>query len=172
MTTCCCWWRGTCSNSTGKSDTDVRLMLMSWGHGGVGTVIHPNIGIMKVHSTVPCESHLISNCVFTTQFARSHWQNTALALWPGGVRACTSLDVVWVEWLFEENSPDKGNTDTFSSCNSSHTGSGIFLHSSQYANFSKTHPYLSRHWFLETSWLGLLCSFKWVLYPLTACCPF
>jgi hypothetical protein len=36
-----------------------------------------------------------------------------------------------------EKSPDKGNADTFSSCNSSHTGSRIFFQFSQYENFSK-----------------------------------
>jgi hypothetical protein len=40
--------------------------------------------------------------------------------------ALHSLDVVWVKWLFLENSADKGNTDTSSSWNSSHTDSGIF----------------------------------------------
>jgi hypothetical protein len=32
---------------------------------------------------------LATNHVFTTHFARSHWQNTTLAQWPGGVRAST-----------------------------------------------------------------------------------
>jgi hypothetical protein len=32
------------------------------------------------------------------------------------------------------NSSGKGNADTFSSCNSSHTGSGIFFHSSEHSN--------------------------------------
>jgi hypothetical protein len=36
-----------------------------------------------------------------------------------------------------------------------HTGSGIFFHSSQCANFLTTHPYLSRHRFLDICWLGL-----------------
>jgi hypothetical protein len=40
-----------------------------------------------------------------------------------------SLDVVRVKCLFMESSPDRGNTDTFSSCNSSHIGSGILFHS-------------------------------------------
>jgi hypothetical protein len=39
------------------------------------------------------------------------------------------------EWLFMRSSSDKGNSDAFSSCNSSHTGSGIFFRSSQHANF-------------------------------------
>jgi hypothetical protein len=33
---------------------------MSWCHGGVGIVIYTDIGIMEVHSTVPCESCIIS----------------------------------------------------------------------------------------------------------------
>jgi hypothetical protein len=49
-----------------------------------------------------------------------------------------SLGLVWVKRCLMENSPDRSNTDTFCSCSYSHTGSGIFLHSSQYANFSKT----------------------------------
>jgi hypothetical protein len=36
-----------------------------------------------------------------------------------------------------ENSPDKGNTNAFSSCCSSHTGSRMIYDSSQYANFTK-----------------------------------
>jgi hypothetical protein len=82
-----------------------------------------------------------------------------------------SLDVVWVKWLFRENSVYKENTDTISSCNSLHTGYKFF-HSSQYVRFVKTYPYLSRNWFLDILWLGLFCSFKWVLYPLKACNPF
>jgi hypothetical protein len=39
--------------------TDGKLMLMSWCHIGVGIVIHPDMGIMKVHNTIPCESCLI-----------------------------------------------------------------------------------------------------------------
>jgi hypothetical protein len=35
---------------------------------------------------------------------------------------------------------------------------------SQYTNFKKTCPYLSRHWFLDIR-LGLSCSSKWVLCP-------
>jgi hypothetical protein len=33
-------------------------------------------------------------------------------------------------------------------------------------------PYLSRHWFLDISWQGLFCSFKWVLYPPISCNTF
>jgi hypothetical protein len=51
-----------------------------------------------------------------------------------------------------------------------YTGSEIFQ-SSQYANFLKTWPYLSRHWFLDVYCLGLSCSFEWVLCPLKACNP-
>jgi hypothetical protein len=29
--------------------------------------------------------------------------------------------------------------------------------------------YLSKHWFMDISWLRLFCSFKGVLYPLKAC---
>jgi hypothetical protein len=32
-----------------------------------------------------------------------------------------------------------------------------------------TFSYLSRHWFLDICWLGLFCSFEWVLYPLKTC---
>jgi hypothetical protein len=44
-----------------------------------------------------------------------------------------SLEVVLVKWLFKEIAPEKGKADTFSRCNSSHTGSGIFFRFSQYA---------------------------------------
>jgi hypothetical protein len=131
-------------------------MLMPWCHGGAGIVILPDMDIMKVLNTVPCESRLISKqdvsyklCVYNA-FCEKPLANTTLARWSGGVRACLhSLDVVWVKWLFMENSPDKGNTDTFSSCYSSHTGSGIFFHSSHCVNLSKADPYLSGHWFLD-----------------------
>jgi hypothetical protein len=60
-----------------------------------------------------------------------------------------SMDVTWVKWLFMEDSPDKGNADTSGGCNSSHISSAFFFHFSQYANFSKTRPHISRHWFLD-----------------------
>jgi hypothetical protein len=63
--------------------------------------------------------------------------------------------MVWEKLLFIGNSPDIGNTETCSNCNSSHIDSEIFFHSSQYANFSKTHPYPSRNLFLDVFWLGL-----------------
>jgi hypothetical protein len=34
--------------------------MLMWYHGGVWIVIHPDMGIMKFHSPVPCESCLIS----------------------------------------------------------------------------------------------------------------
>jgi hypothetical protein len=48
-----------------------------------------------------------------------------------------SLAVLCVKRLFMENSPDKGSTGTFSSCSSSHTGSGIFfsVHELPYREF-------------------------------------
>jgi hypothetical protein len=41
-------------------DIDGKSMLMSRCRGGVGIVIHPDMGIMKVHNTITCESRLIS----------------------------------------------------------------------------------------------------------------
>lgn len=35
-------------------------MLVSWFHGGVEIVKYPDVGIMKVHNTILCESHFIS----------------------------------------------------------------------------------------------------------------
>jgi hypothetical protein len=80
------------------------------------------------------------------------------------------LDVVRVKWLFMENYPDKGNTNTFSSCNSSHTSSGIFR-ASQYANFSKTSQHFITHWLLDTYRLGFFCSLEYYipLRPVTSC---
>jgi hypothetical protein len=147
-------------------------MLMSWCHSGVRIVSHPDMGIMNVHNTVPCKSRLISKrdvsyklCVykaFCEKPLAKHRPHTMVRR----SEVLHSLDVVRVKWLFMENSPDKGNTDTFCSRNSSHTGSGIFFHSSQYANFSKTRPYLSRHWFLDICWLGHFCPLKWEPYTL------
>jgi hypothetical protein len=51
------------------------------------------------------------------------------------------------------------------------TGSGIFLHSSQYASFLKTHPYFSRHGFLDVCWIGLSCWFDY-FSPLNVAIPF
>jgi hypothetical protein len=39
---------------------------------------------------------------------------------------------------------------------------------SQYPVKYRTHPNLSRHWFLDICWLGLVCIFEWVLCPLEA----
>jgi hypothetical protein len=53
--------------------TDGRSMLMSWCHSDARIIVHPDIGIVKVHSTDPCESCLISKqdvsyklCVYNT----------------------------------------------------------------------------------------------------------
>jgi hypothetical protein len=69
--------------------------------------------------------------VLTMHFARSHWQNTTLE-WQSRVRASTR----WV-WYGQNDGLCRilQNTDTFSSCSSLHTGSGILFHSSQYAHF-------------------------------------
>jgi hypothetical protein len=37
-----------------------QTLLMSWCHGGVGIAIHPDMGIMRVRNTVPCQSCCIS----------------------------------------------------------------------------------------------------------------
>lgn len=42
---------------------DGKPTLMSWCHGGVGIVIRPDMGIVRVHSTVLCESRLIKVCL-------------------------------------------------------------------------------------------------------------
>jgi hypothetical protein len=93
---------------------------------------------MKVDNTAPCDSRLISK----QDVGYKPWVYNAFCEKPVAIhRPCTmvrrseglhSLDVVWVKWLSMENSPDKGNNDTFNSCSSSHSGSGIFFHSSQY----------------------------------------
>jgi hypothetical protein len=82
---------------------------------------------------------LATNCVheaFLEKLLAKHRPYTMVR----GSEGLHSLDVVWV---FMENSADKGNTDTFSSCNSLHTGPGFFFHSSQYK--VKTSSYLNRH---------------------------
>jgi hypothetical protein len=108
------------------------------------------MGIMKVQNTVPCEFCLICQqdvsyklCVYNALSKKplaKHHPCTMVRRSEG----LHSLDVVWVKLLFMENSADKGNTDTFSSCSFSQTGSGMIF-PSQYTNFKKTCPYLSRH---------------------------
>jgi hypothetical protein len=187
----CCWWRGTCSKSSGKSfikkwwntkpvsllgttawpkmsmQTNGNSLLMSWCHSGVGTVAHPHTGIMKVHNTVPCESCFISkqnvsyklrvyNAFCEMPLAKPHPRTMVR-----GSEGLHSLDVVWVKWLFMKNSPDKGETYTFSSCNSSHTGSRTFFRSSYMQTSSKlTHI---------SAGIDFWTYVNWVLYPLKAC---
>jgi hypothetical protein len=92
---------------------------MSWCHGGVGVAIHLDMGIMKVHNTVPCESRLINKqdvsyklCgynAFCEKPLAKHHPCTMVRRSVG----LHSLDVVGVKWLLMENSSDKGNTDSF-----------------------------------------------------------
>lgn len=115
-------------------------MFMSWCHGGVGTVIHPDKAIMKftipslVNPTSSVHRMFATNYVFTMHFGRSHWKYTILARWSEkwglALTGCGRNKVI-----LTKDSPDKWNTRTFSRCSSSHTGSGIFSHSSQYINF-------------------------------------
>jgi hypothetical protein len=107
---------------------------------------------------------LAINCVFATHFCEKRLAKHHLCMMERKSDDLHSLDVKWVKWLFMENSPDKGNTDTFRSCSSSHKGSGISFHSSQCANFSKTSSYVSRHSFLDICWLGRFGLFKLILY--------
>jgi hypothetical protein len=110
--------------------TNGNSLLMSSCHSGVGTVAHPHMGIMKVHNTVPCESCFISkqNVSYELYVYIAFCQMPLFKPHPCMMvrrrEDLHSLDVVWVKWLLMENSSDKGNTDTFSSCNSPHTGSG------------------------------------------------
>jgi hypothetical protein len=145
-------------------------MFIYWCQAGLGVVIYPDMDITEVQNTVPYESCLVNRqnvncklCVYNAFYERSQAKHHACAMFRG-CEGSHSLDVVWVKWLFMENSPDNVNIDIFSSFNSSHTCSWIFFRSSQYENFSKTRPCLSRHWFLHICWLALLCSFKRVLY--------
>jgi hypothetical protein len=141
---------------------------MSWCYGLERIVIHSDIVIMKVQNPSPCESRLIRKqdvshklCVYKVFCEKPLTKH----------RPCTivrrSEYVVWVKWLLMDNSQDKGNTVTFSSCNSSHIGSGVFFYFSQYVAFSKTRPYLT-----YVMLTGMFFSFKWVLYPIKACTPF
>jgi hypothetical protein len=65
-----------------------------WYHVGVGIVIHPDMGIMKVHNSMTCKSHLTNKenvsyklHVYNAFYERP-WQNTTLDWW-SGLRACT-----------------------------------------------------------------------------------
>jgi hypothetical protein len=133
-----------------KMLTQTMMENLCCCHSGVGIVIHPGMGTVKGHNTVPCESNLISKqdvcykmCVYNIAFCKKPLEkhHPCMMVRSEGLQL---LDLVWVKWLFMENSPNKSNNDTFSSCCSSYTGSWIFFHSSQYANL-KTRPYLSRH---------------------------
>jgi hypothetical protein len=185
------WWRGTCCKSTGKSFTKKRWFTAPLSL--LGKAVGPKNGspnmpsktlmenrcwyldatvmwglsstktsIVKVHNTVPCESHLISKqdvscklCVYKkshpcTRIRRSEGLN--------------SLDVVWVKWLFMDNSPDKWNAGTLSSWNSSHIGSGVFC-SPHYVNFRigssnwSRPPTIRRPWSKVTRFVQLLVEF-------------
>lgn len=111
-------------------DVDGKSMLMSWCHSSVGFAIQPNMGIIKVHNEVPCESHLISEqdvscklCVYNT-YCKTQWS--------GGVRTCTH----WMlhmssdhgEFCRQEKHRYSQQLQIFAHC------SGTFFHSSQYAN--------------------------------------
>jgi hypothetical protein len=70
----------------------IKSILTFWYHGGVGTAL-PDMGIMKVHNTVPCDPRLISKqdvsyrvCVYSAFCVK---QNTSVARWSGGMRAYT-----------------------------------------------------------------------------------
>jgi hypothetical protein len=99
---------------------DGKSMLMAWCLSGVRIVIHPDMGIVKVHNTVPCESHVISKqdvsyklCVYNTSCEKPLTKHHPWTM----VRRSEGLhllDVVWVKWLFMGNSSDEGNTNTFS----------------------------------------------------------
>jgi hypothetical protein len=122
-------------------------MLMSWCHGVVGIVIHPQKGVMKVHNTARYESRLIRKqnvgyklCVykaFCEQPLRKH-----ICTMVSGSEGLHSLDVVWVKWLFMESSPEKWNTKTSSNCK---FRDSLLLFSAR--ELPKTSPYFSRHWF-------------------------
>lgn len=120
----------------------------------MGIVIHSDTGIIRC--TVSCEPHLISKrdisyklclqCICGKPLTKHHPWTMVMR------NECLhSLDVLWIKWLSMYNFADKGNTDNFSCCNSSHTGSRIFCHFSQYSNFSK----IRRNWFLGKCWQGI-----------------
>jgi hypothetical protein len=146
-------------------------MLISRCHGDVGISIRPDMCIMEVR--VPCESRLISkqDATFTTRFARSHWQNTALARWWVEVRVCTR----WM-WYGQSDcscrilqtvgtpiplAPEIVRTVVpGSSCALLYTRTSRKLaHMSAGIDFW---PYVD----------GDFCSFQWVLCSLKACNPF
>jgi hypothetical protein len=114
-----------------------------WCHGDVEIVIRPDMGTVKFHSTVPCEYHLTSKQAvsFKLWVYDLFCQKPLVKQHPYTVisrsEGLHSPDVVRVKWFFMENPPDKGKANVLSTCNSSHTGSGIFLHSSQYAHFRR-----------------------------------
>lgn len=70
---------------------------------------------------------------------------------------------------------DKGNTDVLSSCSYLCIGFWIFFHFSQYAKFSKIHPYLSRQWFLDWDFFVHLSEYYTSIKPVTLsliCCMY
>lgn len=69
---------------------------------------------------------LATNCVFKMNFERSDWQKKHFCTMDKGRGGLPLLNVVCIKGLFVHNYPGKGKTDTFSSCNSSHTLYGVF----------------------------------------------
>jgi hypothetical protein len=83
-------------------------MLLSWCHGGVGIVIHPDMGTIKVHSTVQCESYLISKQDVRYKLCL-HW----LCVKPLAKRhpcATVRSEVVWLKSVFIKNTLGKART--------------------------------------------------------------
>jgi hypothetical protein len=102
------------------SDIAGKSMLMSWCHGRVGTVSRPDMGTMKDHSTVSCESRLTSeqnvsyrvwvyNAFCEKSLAKHHPCTIVMS------EAFHSLETVRVKWLLMEISPDKGVPGSYSS---------------------------------------------------------
>jgi hypothetical protein len=136
--------------SDAHPDIDRKSILTSWCHGGVGAAIHPDMGITRVHNTVPCKSRLISKQdvsynAFCEKTLAKHNPCT-MVRWGVGLH---SLDVVGLRRLLMGNSPDKGNTDNLQELQ-------FFAHRFLYLLplFSICEP-LSRYWFLGMWWLGL-----------------
>jgi hypothetical protein len=110
-------------------------------------VVHPDIGIMKVHSTIfvnPASSDsrtVAANCLFGTQFSKRQRQNTTPVQWS----LCDALSGCCCSWriLRARGTPIPSAAAVLRTL-----FSGIFSRYSKYENFSKTLPYLSRHQYL------------------------
>jgi hypothetical protein len=133
-------------------------------------------GYYESYKTIPCEFRLISKqndsyklCVynaFCEKPSAKHHPCTMVRRSMG----LHSLDVVWVEWLFMENYPDKGTADTFRKAH--WIRDRLPLSTRELLENSAIPQQALTSVRLDVCCLRLTGAFKWTVYPLKACNPF